>query len=108
MKIINGGREYGKFYPLPATSDALEVSFDETITWLPLVPGTEDANGNWSANPAGTVHAILCATPLSSSNPLGTVVLPVGVSQALVRRVDNPEIVIREIAYNGFVEVVLV
>lgn len=96
MFITTGERLYVKWTPTPATSAPLEVSFDRGTTWHALTAGVEDSNGVWTADVAGTVHALLVASPCAAGNPAGTVVLPAGYYAARIRYVDNPEILIRD------------
>lgn len=96
MDLPRAGREYAKWDTQPATSDQLEVSFDAGTTWHDLTPGTVDGDDVWTADPDGTVHAILVAGPDTTNNPEGCVELEEGVTRTTVRMVANPEIIIRD------------
>lgn len=90
MQLPLAGVEYAK-WDLD-TEDACTVSFDRGATWLDLTAGTE-TDGVWTAG-TGTVHAILLAGP-DAIDPGSAVVLTAGVHPTRVRRVDNPEVLIR-------------
>ena len=84
MRIDRRGQEYARFpvAGVPVDANALEVSFDEGLTWHSMA---------W--NEDETAVTILVSGP-ESPNPSG-VVLPVGRNLPLVRLVDTPETVIR-------------
>ncbi len=83
MRMDAAGREYAKWVLTGAPAGAaLEVSFDDGVTWHP------------TTRTADTV-SVLVAGPEPTDNPVGTVVLPVGVHTAMVRLADTPEVVIR-------------
>ncbi len=78
------GREYLSWILSGApTGAALEVTFDDGVTWHP------------TTRTADTV-SVLVAGPTATTNPAGTVVLPVGTHTAMVRLADTPEVVIRD------------
>ena len=85
MKLLSSGREFLKL----GTSDTsaggvLEVSFDDATTWHPL----EEVDAT---------HArVLVAGPDAESNPVDTVVLPIGSYEVLVRWTIDQEATIRE------------
>jgi len=92
MLIDRAERVYAKWTPTPNLP--LEVSFDGRTTWIAGAPGLEDADGNWSADPAGGVYAILVAGPDAVGNPVDTVVLQLGTTKTIARIVDSPEVFI--------------
>lgn len=61
---------------------ALEVSFDDGLTWHPL-SRLDDA----------TATALVCG-PRSDTNPAGTIVLNHGRNYPIIRRVDSPEVLV--------------
>lgn len=85
MQIKSAGREFAT-WTITASEPvtALEVSFDAGATWIAMT--TIDA----------TTFQILVAGPDADSNPIGTVVLALGLNFAQIRVIDNPEIIIRD------------
>jgi len=84
VKLDRRGQEFCSFpvTGVPADANALEVSFDDGLTWTPMT---------WNADE--TAVLVLVAGP-DMPDPAG-VVLPAGRHVPLVRLVDTPETVIR-------------
>jgi hypothetical protein len=80
MHMDRRGREWVS-WDIDGPAGDVEVTFDGA-TWHPL---ERDQN---------TVR-ILVAGPDATGNPAGTVALPLGRSLAVLRLVDNPEVLVR-------------
>lgn len=91
MELDRRSREY-VYWPVTETptGGTLDVSFDAGVSWHPLAV-------------ADGAAAALLAGPDATTNPVGTVVLPLGRSVVLVRAVADPERIHR---YAGVVDVI--
>lgn len=86
MKLSPAGREW---YALEVTTTPVEVSweatFDDGTTWEAFTPVGSDGYFRW-----------LVAGPDATSNPAGTIELPLGRTIPRIRTTDNPEVIIRD------------
>lgn len=85
MRLSPAARE---FYVLEITTTpgvaSWDASFDGGTTWATFTVVGTDGYFRW-----------LVAGPSSTSNPGGTIVLPLGRTVPRIRATDNPEVVIR-------------
>ncbi len=86
MILDPAGREY---YTLEITTtptvSSWDASFDNGATWSTFVVVGTDGYFRW-----------LVAGPAATSNPGGTIVLPLGPTVPKIRATSNPEVIIRD------------